>query len=119
MSSKISKKKNKNNVKGNVSGKEPVFIVEKDGKAYFKDKKLAIICKQSKIVTPKYPGYMWEFDYLNKLDWFKKIVALMMVNNGHIKFIGMDADQFNNLGGIPIHIEGVDLKKVSSLKIKK
>ena len=108
------KKKNKG---GNTTKKAPVFIVEKDGLAYFKDKKLAIICKPSKMTSkPKYPGYLWQFGYKEKLTWFKRIVALMMVNKGEIKFIGMDADEFNNLGGEPISIDGAKLADSKSLK---
>ena len=111
----MSKKKKKTNKQ--VAKKPPVFIVEKEGKAYFKDSKLSIICKPSKVISkPKYPNYYWEFDYKQKLEWFKRLVALIMVNKGNIKFIGMDADEFNHLDGKPVKIEGADLDSTQNLK---
>lgn len=100
-----------------VINKEPIFIVEKDGFAYFKDKRLTLICRPVKInKDSKYKNYFWEFDYMKNLDWFKKIVALILVNKGNIQFVGMDLDEFNNLGGTPISIDGVEVIDKKDLK---
>lgn len=114
MSNKLNKKKSLTSLKNNATTKGSVFIVEKDGKAYFKDKKLAIICKGAKIIKDsKYSNYFWEYDYMANLQWFKKMVALMMANGGNIRFVGMTADEFNQLGGTSI---GFDDAKVIDVK---
>lgn len=97
----------------------PVFIIEKDGKAYFKNKLLNKVCRPSTVLKqPKYEGFCFEYDYMSNLTWFKRYVALIMVNNGPIKFVGMDADEFNALGGTPISINGAVVKNVTQIKKK-
>lgn len=114
------KKQNKKQNNNQKKGKGPVFVIEKDGKAYFKDKKLTMVCRPYKVMTSqKYPGYMYEFDYTEKLEWFKRFVALMVVNGGEMRFVGIkDLDEFNNLGGEPINItnaEKIDTKKLRKM----
>jgi len=89
--------------------KEPQFIIEKEGSAYFKDKRLALVCKPSKASdNPKYPGYPWKFEYMGKIEWFKRFIALMLVNKAYIRFVGFDVEEFNMLGGSPLNIKGVE-----------
>jgi len=113
-------KNKKKKMKSETKGKPPVFIIEKSGKAYFNNRKLCLVCKPNKIITsPKYPGYLWEFDYLEsgKLNWFKRYVALVLVNKGNVRFVDITLDEFNNMGGEPIQLDGVE--KIDASQIKK
>ena len=100
--------------------KGPVFIIEKEGKAYFKDKKILLFgVKYNKETSPKYPNYKYSLDYAEtpkRRDWFKRIINLMMVNKGEIKFVGLTLDEFNNLGGTPLHIDGIEIIDANTLK---
>lgn len=93
-----------------------IFIIEKDGFAYYKDKRLNLVCKKAKLCKEcKYPGYMWQYDYMSNLDWFKRYVMLMKVNRGHIRYIGMTEDEFFSLGGDEldvVDIDAIDIRKI-------
>ena len=114
------KNKNKNNNSGKPgdrrTSKAAIFIIEKDGFAYYRDKRLNLVCKKAKLCqkTP-YEGYMWKYDYMSNLDWFKRYVALMEVNKGNIRFIGMTRDEFFEIGG-NFEIGGVEELDISKLK---
>lgn len=114
------KNKNKNNNSGKPgdrkTSKAAIFIIEKDGFAYYRDKRLNLVCKKAKLCqkTP-YEGYMWKYDYMANLDWFKRYVALMEVNKGNIRFIGMTRDEFFEIGGT-LEIGGVEELDISKLK---
>ena len=113
------KTKAKSNTKPNVQakGKEPKFIIEKDGKAYFKDKPISLVCRPSiKGASSKYPGYLYEFDYMKKLDWFKNFVLLMSVNGGNIRYIGMTEEEFMALGGTKVEVDGFETMDASKIK---
>lgn len=98
------------------SSKAAIFVIEKDGFAYYRDKRLNLVCKKAKLCqeTP-YPGYMWKYDYMANLEWFKRYVALMEVNKGNIRFVGMTRDEFFNIGGA-LEIGGVEELDISKLK---
>lgn len=111
-----SKKTRKTN-KG-TQAKAPVFIIERGGKAYFKDKKIQDALKNrggSRIVQ-KYPNYLYEFDYTNHLDWFKKYVMLFQINGGSMRFIGITESEFKALGGDVLYVENSVPQAVESLK---
>lgn len=100
-------------------GKDPHFIIEKSGVAYFKDRKLSLICKPSKkTLTPKYAGgYLWEVDYTVNLDSFKRVVTLMIANGAHIRYVGMTEEDFFSMGDTSIRIDGFE--EVSTSEITK
>lgn len=115
-------KKKKQTTKPNVQpkGKEPKFIIEKDGKAYFKDKPISLVCRPSiKGASSKYPGYLYEFDYQKKLDWFKNFVLLMTVNGGAIRYVGMTEEEFMALGGKKVEVDGYSTMEASKIKGKR
>ena len=108
------KKENKSGDKKN--SKSAIFIIEKDGFAYYKDKRLNLVCKKAKLCQkPPYDGYMWKYDYMNNLDWFKRYVALMEVNKGNIRYVGMTRDEFFSIGG-EMEIGGIDTLDISKIK---
>lgn len=113
------KKTNKQATKAKAKGegKAPHFIIEKDGKAYFKDRSLSLICKPSKkTLTPKYAGgYLWELDYMVNIDSFKRIVTLMIANGAVIRYIGLSEEEFFNLGGTSVRIDGFEEADVATL----
>lgn len=116
--SKTKKKSNKPTNSG-VKKKEPKFIIEKDGKAYFKDKPIALVCRPAKIISnAKYPGFMYEYDYMAKLASFKKFVILMASNGGEIKYVGMNEEEFLSLGGESIGATGFEEMNAAKLKRK-
>ena len=94
-----------------------IFIIEKDGFAYYKDKRLNLVCKKAKLVKESpYEGYMWQYDYLANLEWFKRYVMLMKVNRGQIRYIGMAEDEFFSLGGEELDVVDVDAVDIRKLK---
>ena len=100
--------------------KKPVFIIEKNGDAYYENKTLNKVCKPFKFVNhPKYPGYRWKFNYNEnekKLDWFKGYVLLMEANGGVIKYIGMNKNEFLSLGGVKVDANGASKTTISNLR---
>ena len=94
-----------------------IFIIEKDGFAYYKDKRLNLVCKKAKLIKDSpYEGYMWQYDYMSNLDWFKRYVMLMKVNRGHIRYIGMTEDEFFSLGGDELDVVDVDAIDIRKIK---
>lgn len=117
--SKNKKKPNKKPVSG-VKKKEPKFIIEKDGKAYFKDKPITLVCRPAKVISnSKFPGFMYEYDYMSKLASFKKFIILMASNGGEIKYVGMTEQEFLALGGEKVGANGYEEMNASKLKRKK
>lgn len=116
--SKTKKKANKNQNSG-AKKKEPKFIIEKDGKAYFKDKPIALVCRPAKIISnAKYPGFMYEYDYMANLKSFKKFVILMASNGGGIKYVGMTEQEFLSLGGEAVGADGFEEMNAAKLRRK-
>jgi len=112
------KKTKKNTNKNGLKRKEPKFIIEKDGKAYFKDTVIKMVCKPSKpAVPPKYPGYLFEYEYEEKLKWFKGFVMLMAANGGEIRYVGMTEEEFFALGGEIV--EAQEFEEVDASQIRK
>lgn len=112
-------KKKQKTKQGGAKGKAPVFVIEKDGLAYFKDKALKMVCRPSKMaINQKYPGYMFQYDYLENLTWFKRYVMLFQANGGAIRFVGMTEAEFFELGGEKIEAENFEEVDASEIKRK-
>lgn len=108
--------KNRDKVKKQSGGE--IFIIEKDGYAYYKDKRLNLVCKKAKMCPDSpYKGYIWKYDYLGNLEWFKRYVTLITVNKGSVRFVGMTKEEFMELGGTSVEVSGVESLDIKSLSI--
>lgn len=111
------KKKQKTNQGGTKKGKAPVFVIEKDGLAYFKDKTIRMVCRPSKpTLNQKYPGYMFQYDYKENLTWFKRFVMLFQANGGAIRYVDMTEEEFFELGGEKVEAEAFEEVDASTIK---
>lgn len=125
---KKAKKNNKKNIKRPVGEgkrnndgklKAPVFIIEKDGLAYYKDRRLNLVCRGAKPVEePKYEGYIWQYKYSERLDWFKRYVKLFQINGANMRFVDMTEDEFYSLGGETYTVDGVEAVNIKGFRNK-
>lgn len=105
--------------KTNGKEKEPKLIIEKDGTVFFKDATFKMVFKGSlKVPSSKYPGFLFQHKYLDKLKDFKKFVVLLETNGGVVRYVGMTRDEFMELGGEKIEIEGFEEVDAGQLKKK-
>lgn len=82
-------------------GKDPVFKVQGNWTALFKDSRLQIICPHSvKINANNY--YEYKYNYKKDIDWFKRYILLLLMNGANVEFSGITREDFFNLGGTSI-----------------
>ena len=70
------------------------FIIT-ENKAYFRDKRYKLVCQNSIHMEKSiYRGYRYEYDYKLNLEWFRRYILLLIVNNKKVRFIGVSKDDF-------------------------
>ena len=111
-------KRNKAKRGKKLNRKAPIFIVENDGVAYYKDRRLNLVCKKAKLVkNSPYEGYMWMYNYSDNIEWFKRYLILILVNHGNVRFVGTTKEEFLNPGegGIEsVNTEQIDIEGLSA-----